>query len=88
MTNRNSNGGVGGLAREIQRRLADAQGDSGATAPAAPPAPPPPDNQGLRVTKDGQLVPPGQAVPRDADGNPVSFSTIPDATFHQSMDLR
>lgn len=83
MTTRNNNGSVGGLAREIQRRLSEAQGAPAPEA-AAHPSPPPtqPDNQGLRVTKDGRIVRPGEAVPVDEQGNPVAFHAIPDATFH------
>jgi hypothetical protein len=67
---------VSAVAREIQERLAQAQG---APAPAAAPAP---AQSELRVTKTGELLPPGTEVPKDENGNPVAFSVVPAATFH------
>lgn len=78
MTNRSNNGTVGGLAREIQRRLADAQGPADQPSSTAAPQ----ENQTLRVTKSGVLLQPGQEAPRDENGNPVPTTSIPDATFH------
>jgi hypothetical protein len=66
------------LARDIQRRLAEAQ-DAASQPPV--PEPPPAAVQGLIVTKSGEIIPPGQEVPRDQDGNAVAHSVIPDATF-------
>lgn len=77
MQNNNGNN-IGSLARDIQRRLAEAQGSS--AAPAASGAQPAPG--ALRITKDGQLLSPSEEAPRDANGNPVATSSIPDATFH------
>jgi hypothetical protein len=76
MTNRRTSSQI---ADDIRNRLAEAQGD----------LPPPegqsqrqPQSQGLRVTKAGELVPPGQDVPTGPDGQPQNFVTVPDATFH------
>lgn len=83
MSNRTNSGGASTLAREIQRRLSQAQGEPATAESAAQPRPATQESEGLRVTKDGQIVQPGQPVPLDAEGNPVSFSRIPDATFHE-----
>ncbi len=77
MSNRNQ-GSVSAAAREIRETLAAAQEAPAPTAAIAPPAP----VGGMRVTKDGQLVPPGVPVPKDANGEPVATSLVPDATFH------
>jgi len=78
MNNRSNNGTVSGLAREIQRRLADAQGAPTEQASSNGG----PQDQTLRVTKSGVLLQPGQEAPRDENGNPMPVTSIPDATFH------
>jgi len=69
------------LAREVQRRLADAEANDPAPAadavPAPQPAPATAATNALRVTNDGRLLEPGQEVPRDENGQLIPGSMIP-----------
>jgi hypothetical protein len=40
--------------------------------------------QHLRLTKDNELVPPGDPLPTGPDGRPVPASVVPDGTFHRA----
>ena len=40
--------------------------------------------QHLRVTKDNELIPPGEPIPTGTDGRPVPHSIVPDGTFHSA----
>lgn len=80
------NRNVSGVAREIQERLraarAPAQPEANAAAAEQQAPEAANDHHRRRVTKDGQLVEPGEQVPTGENGQPVSFSSLPAATFH------
>lgn len=75
MSNNNQRN-VSGIARDIQERLRAARTPEQAPQDTAN------DTRGRRVTKDAQLIEPGEPVPADANSQPVSFSGLPAATFH------
>lgn len=75
MTARNTSN-TSELAETIRRRL------ERAAQTAAAPQTPEPANR-LRVTKDGELVAPGEEIPKGPDGKPVAALVVPDATFHK-----
>jgi hypothetical protein len=76
MANNRNRPPLSAVARDIQGRLAAAQ-----SAPA-PATCTPAVEDSIRVTKTGEIVPPGEELPKDSSGNPVAYSAVPDATFH------
>lgn len=83
----NSQRNVSGIAREIQDRLRSARGPTQPEASAANSEKPPTEGANTHhVTKDGRLVRPDEQLPTGANGQPVSFSSLPAATFHARSD--
>ena len=77
MANRNEQN-VSDLAQNIRRRLEQAP----VAARAATPEQVARGEDQVRVTKSGELVAPGEEVPKGPDGNPVPHTVVPSGTFH------
>jgi len=78
MSSRNDQS-VSELAQSIRRRLEQAP----AAARAATPEQVARGEDQLRVTKSGELIAPGEEVPKGPDGAPVPHTAVPSGTFHR-----